>query len=71
MLVGFSPMRTRYEKRGIGMFVKKGAKQQLINERRKLFKDWYVKATLLEAKRLELTVEELQQIVKEAYEEID
>ena len=60
-----------YKKRGIGMFVKKGAKQQLINERRKLFKDWYVKATLLEAKRLELTVEELQQIVKEAYEEID
>lgn len=59
-----------YKKRGIGMFVKKGAKQQLINERRKQFKDWYVKATLVEAKRLGFTVKELQDIAKEAYEEI-
>ena len=59
-----------YKKRGIGMFVKKGAKQQLINQRRKQFKDWYVKATLIEAKRLGFTSEELQEIVKEAYNEI-
>ena len=59
-----------YKKRGIGMFVKKGAKKQLIEERRKLFKEWYVKATLIEAKRLEFTVEELQEIVQEAYKEI-
>ena len=59
-----------YKKRGIGMFVKKGAKQQLINQRRKEFKDWYVKATLIEAKRLGFTSEELQEIVKEAYNEI-
>ena len=59
-----------YKKRGIGMFVKKGAKKQLIEERRKLFKERYIKATLIEARRLELSVEELQQLVKEASEEI-
>lgn len=60
-----------YKKRGIGMFVKKGALTDLIKERRKTFKDRYVKATLIEAKRLNYTVEELQNIVKEAYEEAE
>lgn len=59
-----------YKKRGIGMFVTKGALERLINERRETFKDRYVKATLIEAKRLKFTVEELQAIVKEAYDEI-
>ena len=60
-----------YKKRGIGMFVKTGAKKQLIKKRRETFKDFYVKATLIEAKRLELTIEELQKIVEQAYKEID
>ena len=60
-----------YKKRGIGMFVKEGAINKLIEERRKEFKEMYVKATLKEAKRLRYTVEELQQIVKEAYETIE
>ena len=59
-----------YKKRGIGMFIKKGAKQLLINERRKAFKDYYIKATLQEAKRLNYTAEELQQLVKEVYEDL-
>ena len=58
-----------YKKRGIGMFVKKGATKELINERRKVFKDRYVKATLIEARRLNIGVEELQEIVKKAFEE--
>ena len=60
-----------YKKRGIGMFVKKGALDQLIKERRLVFKERYIKATLIEAKRLNYTSEELQQIVKEAYEEMN
>ena len=60
-----------YKKRGIGMFVKKGATKILVNERRKQFKDNYVKATLIEAKRLNYSIEELQEIVKSAYEEIN
>lgn len=59
-----------YKKRGIGMFVKKGALQMLIKERRDTFKDRYIVATLKEAKRLNYTTEELQQIVREAYEVI-
>ena len=59
-----------YKKRGIGMFVKPGAVNKLIKDRKKVFKDRYVKATLTEAKRLNITVEELQEIVKEAYGEI-
>jgi DNA-binding transcriptional regulator YhcF (GntR family) len=58
-----------YKKRGIGMFIKKGATKILLDERRKLFKDNYVKATLIEAKRLNYSVEELQGIVKAAFEE--
>ena len=58
-----------YKKRGIGMFVKKGAINQLVTERRKVFKERYVKATLIEAKRLNINVEELQAIVKEIYDQ--
>ena len=60
-----------YKKRGIGMFVAKGALKTLISERKKVFKDRYVKATLVEAKRLNIGVDELQDIVKEAFEEMD
>ena len=59
-----------YKKRGIGMFVKKGALNQLIEERRKVFKERYIVATLIEAKRLNYTEKELQALVKEAYEEM-
>lgn len=59
-----------YKKRGIGMFVAKGAVKTLIAERRKVFKERYIKATLVEAKRLHFEVEELQEIVKEVFEEM-
>lgn len=59
-----------YKKRGIGMFVKKGAKDKLIKERRETFKQYYVKATLEEAKRLGYTVEELKTLFQDSYQEI-
>lgn len=59
-----------YKKRGIGMFVKKGAVKKLIAERRKTFKERYIKASLVEAKRLNYSIEELQQLVSEAYKEL-
>ena len=59
-----------YKKRGIGMFVKKGAYNKLIQERRESFKERYIIATLKEAKSLNFTAEELQDLVKEAYEAI-
>ena len=60
-----------YKKRGIGMFVKKGAVNSLIKQRRKTFKENYIKATLIEAKRLQYSVEDLQGIVSEAYKEME
>ena len=60
-----------YKKRGIGMFVAKGALKTLISERKKVFKERYIKATLVEAKRLNIEVEELQEIVKEAFKEME
>lgn len=59
-----------YKKRGIGMFVKSGALNKLIQERRQVFKERYIVATLTEAKRLDYTEAELQALVKEAYEEM-
>ena len=60
-----------YKKRGIGMFVKEGATDKLIADRRSTFKERYIKATLIEAKRLNYSAEELQAIVKEAYDEMN
>lgn len=59
-----------YRKRGIGMFVLKGAKAKLIKERRETFKQYYVKATIEEGIRLGYSKEELSEIAKEVYEEV-
>ena len=60
-----------YKKRGIGMFVKKGAVKQLIKERRETFKERYIKATIIEARRIHVSPEEIQEMVKEISEEMD
>ncbi|MBO4667019.1 MAG: GntR family transcriptional regulator [Bacilli bacterium] len=59
-----------YKKRGIGMFIKSGALNKLIEERRQVFKERYIVATLQEAKRLNYSSEELQELVKEVFEEM-
>lgn len=56
-----------FKKRGIGMFVTEGAVDRLIEERRNTFIDRYVAATLIEAKRLRYSVEDLQKMVAEVY----
>ena len=50
--------------------VKTGALTKLIEERRKVFKERYIVATLKEAKRLNYSEKELQELVKEAFMEI-
>ena len=59
-----------FKKRGIGMFVSEGAVDKLIDERRKTFRENYILATLTEAQRLRYSVEELQTMVEDAYNEI-
>lgn len=48
-----------YKKRGIGMFVKKGAKQRIMDERKQNFYDDYVKRLMAEAESLGITKKEL------------
>ena len=59
-----------FKKRGIGMFVADGAVERLIDERRKMFRENYIQATLVEAKRLRYSVEDLQTMVAEIYKKI-
>ena len=58
-----------YKKRGVGMFVAKGAKQQLLRKRKNLFFDRYIKAMLEEAQRLCISKEELMRMIEEGSED--
>ncbi|HAE43608.1 MAG TPA: GntR family transcriptional regulator [Clostridiales bacterium] len=55
-----------YKKRGVGMFVALGAKKTLTNKRKKDFSKTYVKKLLEEADKLEITVEEIIEMIKGA-----
>ena len=58
-----------YKKRGVGMFVAKGAKQQLLRKRKNPFFDRYIKAMLEEAQRLCISKEELMRMIEEGSED--
>ncbi|MDP3387051.1 MAG: GntR family transcriptional regulator [Eubacteriales bacterium] len=55
-----------YKKRGVGMFVALGAKKKLTDKRKKDFSKTYVKKLLEEADKLEITVEEIVEMIKGA-----
>ena len=48
-----------YKKRGIGMFVSPGARDQILEKRRKLFKEQYIPKLLQEAASIGLSKEEV------------
>ena len=48
-----------YKKRGIGMFVSKGAKESIMKKRKNEFADKFLKTLLIEADSLGITKEEL------------
>lgn len=54
-----------YKKRGIGMFVSEGAKQQILKQRKSAFYDNYIKALIDEAQKLGITKKELTQMILE------
>ena len=60
-----------YKKRGIGMFVAEGAVKKLKAERRKTFKETFLRTFLDEADRIGYTNEELQKMVVDMIEERD
>ncbi|MFE8697604.1 GntR family transcriptional regulator [Cytobacillus sp. FJAT-53684] len=53
-----------YKKRGIGMFVMKGAREIVINKRREQFFEQYVITMVHEAKKLGITVDQLTDMIK-------
>lgn len=57
-----------YRKRGVGMFVTKGAKGRLIEKRKKAFIQDFVVVMVKEAKMLGISDEELLKLIKEVKE---
>ena len=58
-----------YKRRGIGMFVSKGAKETVKEKRKAAFMDGYVKTLVREGKSLGLTGEELRAMLELAQSE--
>ena len=54
-----------YKRRGVGMFVATGAREQLLKRRRSEFADQYVRPLMTEADKLGITVRELAAMIDE------
>src|SRR6476661_10618657 len=52
-----------YKRRGVGMFVATGAREQLLKRRRSEFADQYVRPLMTEAQKLGITVRELAAMI--------
>ena len=57
-----------YKKRGIGMFVKAGAKEKIMEARKASFKETYLKKIISEAKLIGITKEDLKKLIDETSE---
>ncbi|GAB2536699.1 GntR family transcriptional regulator [Gracilibacillus alcaliphilus] len=55
-----------FKKRGVGMFVAEGAKQKLIQKRKQAFMDNYVIGLVQEAKKLQISENEIIELIKQA-----
>jgi GntR family transcriptional regulator len=53
------------KRRGVGMFVAAGARERLLDSRRKQFADRYVEPMVIEANRLGIDAESLMKLVQE------
>lgn len=54
-----------YKQRGIGLFVKKGAKNKLLEERQKKFKADFLLPMLQEAERIGFRIETVMEMIEE------
>jgi len=57
-----------YKKRGLGMFVAEGARQKVLEKRRRAFFNHYMMPMIAEAKKLSMTTEELHTMMLRGYE---
>ena len=53
-----------YKKRGIGMFVRRGARAQILERRRETFTDLYVRPLLAEAARIGLDSRDVAKLIE-------
>ncbi|MGB4660868.1 MAG: GntR family transcriptional regulator [Mobilitalea sp.] len=58
-----------YKKRGLGMFVATGAKEKLKDKRKDQFYDSYIVGLLAEAKRLNLSEEDIKTMIERGFEQ--
>ncbi len=56
-----------YKKRGVGMFVAKGAQEKIIKKRKRQFYEKYVIPLVSEANKLKITTEEINEMVRMGY----
>ncbi|WP_249414034.1 GntR family transcriptional regulator [Alteribacter keqinensis] len=54
-----------YKKRGVGMFVAEGAKERLIEQRKRAFADDFVLPMIEEAKKLRLSDEDITHLIQD------
>lgn len=54
-----------YKQRGIGMFVREGAKVQVLREKQKHYREDYIRPLLEEARRVGMTVEQVINLIME------
>lgn len=57
-----------YKKRGLGMFVAKGAERRIRETRKQEFFDRYITALMSEAAKLQITREEIIKMIEESFE---
>ena len=60
-----------YKKRGLGMFVAKGAKEKIRETRKQEFFDKYITALISEAQMLGISREEIRQMIDKCFKEGD
>ncbi len=58
-----------YKKRGVGMFVSKGAQEKIREKRQNAFYEAYILPLITEAKKLGLAEEQLVKLLERGYEE--
>ncbi|MEG0615052.1 MAG: GntR family transcriptional regulator [Oscillospiraceae bacterium] len=58
-----------YKKRGVGMFVSKGAAKVILKQRQKVFFDTYVNKLVEEAEKLNISKEEIIDMIKRGFKD--
>lgn len=53
-----------YKKRGVGVFVCEGARNQIVARRKETFYDNYIESLITEAKKLELSKQDIMELIE-------